>query len=132
MATRKKKLVLPKTLGGCADKLFKIKTEKAELSRKVKDLEGLEKAIKERLIQELPKDKAEGVIGKLARATIKQKNVASVKNWESFYKFILKTKDFSLMQKRVSDAAVKERWEDGKKVPGVEAFNVISVSITKK
>ena len=59
------------------------------------------------------------------------KQVPKVKDWDEFYKYVKKTGSFDLMQKRLTDAAIKERWENGKEVPGVEHFNVVSVSINK-
>ena len=47
------------------------------------------------------------------------------------YNFILRNDRFDLLQRRLSDAAVKEMWQDGQSVPGVEPFNVITVSINK-
>ena len=45
---------------------------------------------------------------------------------------IRKTKDFSLLQRRLAAPAIKERWEAGKKVPGVEPFAILKVSVVKK
>ncbi len=126
------KFVVPKTLGACADKLYKLRDERKALSRQVKQIEEHEKAIKEKLIDELPKSKAEGVTGKTARAVIKKKKIGIVDNWDKLYAHVRKTKDFSLLQRRLSDAAVQDQWDNGKKIPGVESFTVIKVSVTKK
>lgn len=127
-----KKITLPKTLGACADRLYKLRQLKSEQKQKLDALDAEYKAIKEKLIQELPKSKAEGVTGRAATATIRLKDIPSVKDWDQLYKYIKRTGDFSLLQRRVSDGAVKERWEDRKKVPGVEPFRVVDVSVTKK
>ena len=123
---------IPKTLGACADRLFEIISERGDLN---KDLEALKEervAIEQHLIDNLPKSEAEGVTGKKANAIITRKSVPSMKDWDKFYKHILKTKDFSLMQKRLSEAAIKDRWEAKEEVPGVEAFVVVGVSVTTK
>jgi hypothetical protein len=122
---------VPKTLGACADRLFTLKAQLAALNMQAEALDAERKAIQERLIADLPKSEAAGIAGRLARATVVTKEVPTVKDWTAFYKTILKTKDFSLLQRRVSDAAVRERWEAGKKVPGVEPFTVVTVSVTK-
>ena len=126
------KQVVPKTLGACADKLYKVRAERQALNKQAKKLEEFEKLIKKKLIDELPKDKAEGVTGKAARVVIKKKIVGSVTDWDKLYAHIRKKKDFSLLQRRLSDASVKDQWESGKKIPGVEPFHVLSVSVTKK
>lgn len=124
--------VLTLTLGQCADELYALRERKSKLNKQVDELEGLERALRERLINELPKSDADGVVGRKAKAVVTTKKVATVKDWDALYKHVARTKSFDLLQRRVSDAAVKARWDDQKQVPGVEAFTVVSVSITKR
>jgi hypothetical protein len=51
-----------------------------------------------------------------------------VKDWPEFYKYILETQDFSLLERRPGKAAIRERWEDDKTVPGVEKFPVYKLT----
>ena len=133
MGKAKEKLrEVPQTLGACADLLMVLKGETSELNRQFKLLKSFESEIKNKLIDELPKSQAEGVTGKTAQATITKKPKPTVKDWSKLYAHILKTKDFSFLNCSVGAAAVKEHWEAGEKVPGVEAYNVIGVSVTKK
>lgn len=122
---------IPKTLGACADRLYALKALKSAAQKAVDALAEEESAIKNHLIENLPKSEASGVAGKVARAMIITQNVPQVKDWDAFYEHVRKTKSFDLLQRRVSDAAVKERWENGKKVPGVETFTVVKVSLNK-
>jgi hypothetical protein len=62
---------------------------------------------------------------------VQTKVVPQVQDWPTLHKYILRTKDFSLLQRRLSESAIKERWDDSKKVPGVEPFNAVKVSVTK-
>jgi hypothetical protein len=122
---------VPRTLGACADRLFELRTAAAVLNHQLEELDAERKLVQEHLIDNLPKSEARGITGKHARATIVTKEVPTVKDWGKLYAMVIKTKDFSLLQRRVSDAAVRERWEAGKKVPGVEAFTTVAVSVTK-
>ena len=122
---------LPKTLGACADRLYELRTEIAALNKQAESLKAERFLIEEHLINNLPKEDARGVSGVQAKANIVTKTVASVKDWDKLYKYILKTKDFSLLKKSVADSSVKERWEAKKAVPGVEPFNVVKVSVNK-
>ena len=123
---------IPKTLGACADKLFELREKYHRLEREAGNLRAHSNAIQEHLIEELPKDSAEGIVGKRARATVTMKRFPTVADWGKFYKYISKNKAFELLQRRVSEAAVKERWEAGKQVPGVEPFNKAVISVTKR
>lgn len=122
---------VPKTLGACADRLYTIKEEMAALNRTLEVFDTERKAIKEHLINNLPKNDAGGVSGKLCRVTITSKDRASVKDWAAFYKYILKKKDFSFLHRKVSDATVRDHWQAGEKIPGVEPFTAIDISINK-
>lgn len=130
-ATTKPKYKFPKALGACADKLFELRAKRLAMQKEVDAVEAEEKAYKEHIINTLPKSEASGVAGKLARVTVVTKEVPQVKDWDAFYKFVKKTGQFDLLQRRLTDAAIKERWEHGKEIPGVEHFNAVSVSINK-
>lgn len=125
------KYKFPKALGACADKLFQLRELRLAKQKEAELIEAEEKALKEHLINTLPKSEANGVAGKVARVSIVTKPVPQVKDWDKFYAHVKKTGQFELMQRRLSDTAIKERWEAGKAVPGVESFNVVTVSINK-
>jgi hypothetical protein len=122
---------LPKTLAACADLLYSIRESRLALNRQAEELETQEKLIKEHLINTLPKSEASGVAGKLARVTIVTKLVPQTSDSDALHAYIKKTGDWDLLQGRLSDKAVRLRWEAGKTVPGVEAFQTVSVSINK-
>lgn len=125
------KYKFPKAMGACADKLFELRNKRLAVQKEVDAVAAEETALKNHIIENLPKSEASGVAGKLARVTVVTKQIPQVKDWDAFYKHVKKTGDFDLMQRRLTDAAIKERWEAGKEVPGVEHFNAVSVSINK-
>lgn len=126
-----KKFVIPKQLAQCADLLYETREARLALQKDVDALEDQEKQLREHIINNLPKSQATGVAGKVARATIVMKIVPQVQDWDKFYAHIKKTGDFELMQKRIGTKAIEERWENKKKVPGVEPFNAVTVSLNK-
>lgn len=121
----------PAALGKCADLLFTLKAERAKAQKVVDALAKKEQAVKNYIIETLPKSEASGVAGKLARVSIHTKTVPTPVDWDAFYKYVKKTGQFQLMQRRLSEAAIGELWDAGKKVPGVDRFNVKTVSLTK-
>lgn len=125
------KYKFPKTLGACADKLYELRQLRLAEQKKVDIIEAEEKALKEHIINTLPKSEASGVAGKLARVTVVGKVIPQVKDWDAFYKYVKRTGQFDLMQRRLATPAVEARWEDGKEIPGVEHFNTVTVSINK-
>lgn len=131
MAATLPKFKPPKQLGICADMLYTLRQQRFEKQKEVDALASQEKALKEHIINTLPKSEASGVGGKLARVTVVTKDVPQVKDWDAFYKHVKKTGQFELLQRRLTVSAIQERWEDGKEVPGVEHFTVVDVSINK-
>lgn len=121
----------PKSLGGCADRLYSIRQLRLGKQKEVEALEEEERALREHIINTLPKSEASGVAGKVARVSVVTKKVPQVQDWDKLYAHVKKTGAFELLQRRVADGAVKERWDQGKEVPGVITFNATTVSINK-
>jgi len=122
---------IPKTIGACADALYTIRSKRLDLQKKVDALAAEESELREHIICELPKSDASGVAGKLARVSVVRKQVPSVKDWDTFYRYVKRTGAFELLHRRVADAAIRERWDAGKTVPGVEVFTAVTVSLSK-
>lgn len=122
---------IPAKLGGCADMLYGLREERLKTQRIVALYEEKEKEVKKYIIDNLGKDDATGVSGKVANVRVITRDEPTVKDWELFYGYLFKAKDTSLLNKALNKAHIKEIWETGKVVPGVEPFNVVTVSLTK-
>jgi len=109
-----------------------LREDRRALEAKAGKLKEDEQRLEDHLIGNLSKENAEGVSGKRAKVGIYVKRIAQPKDWDKFYAFILKTQDFSLLNRAVGQAAVKERWEAGEEVPGIDVYNKVCVSLTKK
>jgi hypothetical protein len=123
---------MPKSLAECADLLYTKKQLRLEAARGLKVLEAEERWLTEHIINTLPKSQAEGVVGKLCRVTREEKTKPIVTDWAAFYAHIKKTGQFELLQRRLGEGAVQERWDAKKTVPGVDPFTVLSLSVTKR
>jgi len=121
----------PKTLGACADRVYALRQERLAAQKVVDALEEEEKALREHIINTLPKSEATGAAGQVARVTVVTKDIPQVKDWEKFYAYVKRHNAWDLMQRRLAATAVTERWEAGKEVPGVEHFTAVTLSINK-
>ena len=131
MATKTKVYKFPKEMGRCADLIYQLREKRLAGQKMVDEVEAEEKALKEHIINNLPKSETTGVAGKLARVTVKTKKVPVVKDWDQFWSKFNKKTDTDLMQRSLSKAAIEARWEAGKEIPGVEAHQVVTLSINK-
>jgi len=131
MAT-KKTYKFPKSLATCADTYYQLRQKRLDMQKAVDEVEAEEKAYKQHLIDNVPKSDATGVQGKIARATIVTREEPQVKDQEEFRKYLTKSKRWDLANNlRPSAPAIRELWDDGKDVPGIEKFNVVTVSLNK-
>jgi hypothetical protein len=121
---------IPKTLGVCADRLHVLKAQKAALNKDLARVQAEITAISNHLIAVLPKSDASGVSGRFANARVVVKQVPRVVDWALFYAHVAKKKAWELLQRRVGETAIKERWDAGERVPGVEPFAIVTVSVT--
>jgi hypothetical protein len=125
------KFKIPKSLGACADLLKQIQQQRSDAQKVVDALEAKEKALKEHLINTLPKSEASGVSGKIARVYVDTEDIPQIENWDLFWKYVKRTGDDDLVQRRLSTAAVKLRLESKKKIPGIKLFTVTKVHVNK-
>lgn len=122
----------PKSLAVCADKYYELRQKRLDMQKAVDSVAAEERAFKQHLIDNVPKSDATGVQGKIARATIVTKEEPQVKDQDAFRKYLNRTKRFDLAQNlRPSAPAIRELWDEGKVVPGIEKFNVVTVSLNK-
>lgn len=128
MATKPKPF--PKSLGACADLLYTLREERLAADRAAAALEEREKALVEHIIDKMPADSG-GAVGLHHKAIVKRDVKPIVEDWDAFYAFVAKTKAFELLQRRLGEVAIKERWDDGTKVPGVGRMQVKKISLTK-
>lgn len=119
------------TLAALADEYHLTREARLAKEKEVDELSSRETALKKELIDNISKQQATGVAGKLVRISVVTKPKPSVKDWDALWAYVVRRKRYDLIQRRVSDTAVKEMWADGKEVPGVEVHNVVDISMNR-
>jgi len=122
----------PSTLGGCADRLHELKTQRLELEAQAKKLKEEYNILQEYIIETLPKSDASGISGKNASVSVVVKEVPTVTDENKFREFMEANDRYDLAYKaRPNPHAVREMWEDGAEVAGVEKFKRVTISLKK-
>lgn len=120
----------PEELAGLADEYLALNKERLIADKVAKDLKTKEEICHAQLVAELLANNMTGIAGRVGAVSIP--SMPSLKptpaDWNLIWAHILSTGDFSLLQRRLSDSAVKERWTSGVEVPGVTAFPVYRLS----
>ena len=117
------------TMGSTIDSLWAKREQKREAEAKLKIIETEITTIEELLMERMDKEETSKSQGTKASVSITQATVANVEDWAAFHAYIAKNKYFHLLQKRASDPAVRELWDAGKKVPGVQPFTKRKLNI---
>lgn len=120
-----------KNLPQIVDELYGIRSERLEVNKAVKELKEAEVRLSNLLIDELEKGEASGIAGRQAKAFVKVSTVPKIEDVEALVRYALKTKQLDLLSVSVNPAAVRERWDNGKAVPGVGSTQVVKLSVTK-
>lgn len=122
---------VPENLATAVDLLYTTRQARLEIQKQVDALQARESALREHLINTLPKSDATGIAGRVARATIVVKTEPTVENWDEFWAWVSKTKSYDCVQRRISAPAIRDRWENKKVVKGVGTVQVVTVSLNK-
>jgi len=122
---------LPASLGPCVDLYKEVQELRLAMQKEVDAVKARESEIKQHIIDNLSKSDDTGVAGKRYRAQIVTKATPAVSDWDKVWDFIRENDRTDLVQKRINDKAVKEIWEAGEEVPGVDKFNSVDVSVRK-
>lgn len=129
---KKSKFKIPKKPGECADLLYTLRADRLALEKQAEEIKVNENALKEHLIATLGKDQAAvGVIGNIATVKVIPSVIPVATDWDAIWEYIQKNKATDMLQRRLNDKAVKDRWENGVSVPGVDKMSVDKVSVTK-
>lgn len=110
------------SIGPTVDKLFELRENKRALEAKIKFIETEYAELEEQLMAKLEAEGSDKGAGKKATVSITRNVIGNVTDWEKFNAYVKKTGFFHLYQRRLSDPAVRELFEQGKKVPGCEPF----------
>jgi len=124
-------VVLPALPAARVDLRYAVERQRLAVQKCAEALKEIETELNNWFIENLPKEQSSGLAGQQARIQLKTKIMPQVEDWNKLYKHIQKTGEFELLQRRLGDGAIKERWEAKKDVPGVGHFNAITVSCTK-
>ena len=129
---------LPKNIADCADKLYEVTRARIHLNREIALLAELETGLEEKIINELPKENASGISGRIANVKIIPFSVSQVDvengGWEKVWGWIKKQRGvegFAILNKAINRKSIEELQEGKKVIPGLKRFNGKKVSCTR-
>lgn len=131
MAASKKPIKLPRTPGECADLLWQLREVKRRMEAEAAAVSKTIHELEAHTLEVLHGAHLEGARGRTGQVSRKVSLVPSVKDWDAVYAWVTKKKALDLFERRLSVTAWRERLEARVVVPGVEAFQRITLHVTK-
>lgn len=110
------------SIGPTIDKMHALRERKRTLDEQIKEIEKQYAELETALMDKLAAEGTTAGTGKLATASISEIVVGNITDWDELWAFAKKKGYSHLFQRRLSDPAVRELFERGIKVPGVEPF----------
>ena len=118
-------------MSALADHYAATRAKRLALSKEVDKIEDVEKQLKSQLMEAMKEAKASSVGGELALVTHRVKPKAVAKDWSLIHKYIRDNNAFDIMEARLATKAILERAEQQDHVPGMEWFEVDTLSVAK-
>ena len=119
-----------------AQMLFNLREQASELRRKLSEIENAVAGFQQSLLTRLEQNDDGQRFVRCAAGTVTAvwKSQSVVENLAQFQAHIIATGELDLLQNRVSEEAVRQRWDVGNSVPGIARrdFMRLSLSTTKK
>ena len=112
--------------------LTKIRAELKTLQTEAKGLKGQKMDLEARIAYTLEQQGIDRVGNDGCTVSIKKEVVPTVEDWDQVYQHLIQTKQFELLQKRMSATAFRELLQMGMNVPGVKATELTRVNFRSK
>lgn len=122
----------PTTIGSLIDQLYATRSLRLEVEKTVKNYKTQEAALRIQIIRTLGDIGLDGGKGTTATAAIVKDVVPRVDDWDKVYEYIETHEAFEIMQRRVSATAIRDRWDAGEDIPGIEKVETVDLSLTKR
>lgn len=115
---------MAKNIGDMIDALTQLRADKAASEEVTKGIEAKIAALHTDLFALMDKQGVTRAAGKVASISITESIEANVDNWDVLWPWLAKTKNFQLVQRRISGPAFREIMEIKGAVPGTTPVKV--------
>lgn len=122
----------PKTLGGIADKLHRMRAERLALEKRISDMRQKEQDLRIHALHQLNAGRIDSARGKLATISRVSHTVPTVKDWDAVYKFVRQHDALELFERRIHRQAWRDRVEEDGQIPGILPEEVVDVRVTSR
>ena len=112
--------------------LHETRSQIKQLHEQEKVLKLLQNDLDSAIIREMEDQGLDQIANDLCTVSKKKEIVPTVEDWDVLHQHILDTKQFELLQKRMSATAFRELLQMGTPVPGVKATELTKINFRSK
>lgn len=120
------------TMDQLLTELTEVRTNLKTLQEKERGFKSQKMELEAKIVSTLKEQGIDRVGNDGCTLSIKQELVPTVEDWDQVYQYLLQTKQFELIQKRMSATAFRELLQMGMHVPGVKATELTRVNFRSK
>ncbi len=120
-----------RSLGAAIDAIEKLQEKEDALEAQLSALRKKILGEKNKVLKRFKKSTLHGARGRFGVASVIERDIPQVKDFDKVMKYVIKRKAFELLQKRVSAEAWRERVEANDIVPGIEAYKDVKLRVVK-
>lgn len=110
------------TLGTQIDTMWALREKKREINEQLKAVEAQISEAESKLFERLDAEDTTKSQGKAASVSVSTVTSFSITDFDTFAEYVRKNKYFHLFQRRVSDTAAREIFEQKGQLPGLTPF----------
>ncbi len=103
-----------------------------DLNKQVGELQKHKRKYEDLIIEDMITEGTSLSRNKFGTVSLSKANVASVKDWNEFEKYIYENRALYLLQRRPANVAYREELKTKGEIPGVETFEVITLNLSNK
>tara|TARA_R100000458_G_C8261733_1_gene237146 strand:+ start:988 stop:1368 length:381 start_codon:yes stop_codon:yes gene_type:complete len=120
------------TMDELLTELTEVRTSLKNLQEKERGFKSRKMELEARIVSTLKEQGIDRIGNDNCTVSIKEEIVPTVEDWDQVYQHLLQTKQFELIQKRMSATAFRELLQMGMNVPGVKATELTRVNFRSK
>jgi len=121
-----------RNLNALLDELASVRGEIKGLQEQEKVLKLRQNDLDSEIIRKMEDQGLDQIANDLCTVSKKKEIVPTVEDWDVLHQHILDTKQFELLQKRMSATAFRELLQMGTPVPGVKATELTKINFRSK
>ena len=118
-------------LGAMIDEYVERREERLLADKVAANLKLEENHLKDGIMEEFHRCDVHMVGGTVKKVTMRTKAKPMVNDWMALQDYVKETGQVALYQKRLSEATANEMIESGVEIPGVDTYDVDTLSVSK-